>query len=527
VANAWRPESVGKWISLKAQAGKSSRVAAGLLAIVSGILVTACPPSPRPDCKSTNTCPPTQAPQCATVQVGSNTTRTVAWGPDLLEHSETVTLKSAEGTPTSTSISLHGEPYLRIESALDPKSKALTTTTHFGSAFSGIREMILTTVDGQTIAGTIDGRQLQPFAKGTPPEQLKFTDGSSLPPISIDTHATDELAAFLKAAQSGSSSCDSSLVTTATPAASGLGIGPRPMAAIAPHNYSGGATEASCIACNGACSGAATGCEFGVILGCAPAAGVYGIGYAVCVGLGSIACTITGVSCHVVCGAAKPGPCCPVACGVACCGTNDTCMNPSSGLCCPADHPQQCGASVCCLATDQCVAGTATCCALGTVPCGSQCCPSGSSCNADTGQCCAPGAPCNSCGKVGSPCCSGSACEAGSGCGPNNTCVTCPAKATVKTLVNTVQHMGSNCFGNDAKFTFQGPQGASCDANFGHGTCTATPSVNNGSACTASWQVEGDPHNCVCTVRIQTPSDCSKWIDCTVVATESSPIGCP
>src|SRR5262249_24546161 len=146
---------------------------------------------------------------------------------------------------------------------------------------------------------------------------------------------------------------------------------------------------------------------------------------------------------------------------------------------------------------------------------------------ADTGQCCAPGAPCRACGRAGGPCCPGSVCDAGNGCGANNTCVACPAHATVKTVVNTVQHLGSSCFGSDATFLFTGPQGGSCDSGFGHAACTARPSFENGSTCTASWLVGGDPHNCVCSVHIHTPADCSKYVDCIVSATESTPIGCP
>ncbi len=78
-----------------------------------------------------------------------------------------------------TTITVLGTPFLTTEVTRDPKTQLQTSKATFGSAFSGIREMVLTSPDGQTFSGTIDGKQLQPFAKGVAPETLRFTDGSA------------------------------------------------------------------------------------------------------------------------------------------------------------------------------------------------------------------------------------------------------------------------------------------------------------------------------------------------------------
>jgi hypothetical protein len=222
--------------------------------------------------------------------------------------------------------------------------------------------------------------------------------------------------------------------------------------------------------------------------------------------------------------------------------------------CCPADHPQGCG-RVCCLASDVCSAATSTCCPSGSTPCGTQCCTN-SGCDVGAGQCCPPGvSTCGTCGSQGQQCCHpGNTCG-GAGCSQSsntcvgcsqtsNTCVTCPTQQT-QTLVNRVEHVNPSWVGNDSWFICQRgqdgvgecfpsggnifgpgrPPGAvACDPGFIQGTCTATQtSVANGSACSAQW---ADAQNCSCQVHIQTPSDLSKSVDCTVLVTEV-PVGCP
>ncbi len=52
----------------------------------------------------------------------------------------------------------------------------------------------------------------------------------------------------------------------------------------------------------------------------------------------------------------------------------------------------------------------------------------------------------------------------------------------------------------------------------------------NGALCTATWQAPtaSVSNPCSCLVRVQTPSDCSKWVDCLTTATETkNPVGCP
>lgn len=273
-----------------------------------------------------------------------------------------------------------------------------------------------------------------------------------------------------------------------------------------------------------------------------------------------------------------PGPCCPLACGVACCGTSDVlCLDPSQGLCCGADHPQGCGGRVCCLATDSCFPGTGTCCPQGQVACPPQgtCCPTNSVCDVTTGNCCPLGSTtCGQCGHLGQKCCDNHTCTANAaagtpnapppiGCDTNpssntfNKCVLCgAASTTTRTIIHQVLHADAVCQGTDTWFTCQSAspwhdspacfagnlsQGSNpwpCDPGFRQGQCTSfastgdpnnpqssgSPTSFNGSKCTATWWGS----SCSCIVRVQTPNDCSKWVDCITDVTETkAPLGCP
>src|SRR4051812_32741366 len=101
-----------------------------LLAFVFGLLAASCR-TPAPDCRLTNTCPPADKAQCTMLKTGSTQTRTVTRGTSSLKISTT-------NGSASTTLSLRDQPYLRIESVLDPASQTRTTTAQFGSAFSGI-----------------------------------------------------------------------------------------------------------------------------------------------------------------------------------------------------------------------------------------------------------------------------------------------------------------------------------------------------------------------------------------------------
>ena len=110
--------------------------------------------------------------------------------------------------------------------------------------------------------------------------------------------------------------------------------------------------------------------------------------------------------------------------------------------------------------------------------------------------------------------------------------------ATSKTLVTAALHQGNNGLGTDSAFICQNgactppcqgtglcttPNPAACDSGFHQGTCSATrTSIDNGSLCTAHW---ADSTSCSCLVRVQTPSDFSKSVDCAVTVTENQ--NCP
>src|SRR5207244_5295607 len=83
--------------------------------------------------------------------------------------------------------------------------------------------------------------------------------------------------------------------------------------------------------------------------------------------------------------------CCPVACGVSCCGRTETCLDTGQGLCCSAGTLPCPGPEGSCYdpRTERCLP-TGVGCPFGQ-ECGNTCCPTGLTCK-DPGQglCCRP-----------------------------------------------------------------------------------------------------------------------------------------
>jgi hypothetical protein len=142
---------------------------------------------------------------------------------------------------------------------------------------------------------------------------------------------------------------------------------------------------------------------------------------------------------------------------------------------------------------------------------------------------CIPPPAAGSCGDPGQPCCPGKVCAADAGCAAGK-CVSClEASYGQGIMVDKVLHMNPNCAGNDTTIVV----GGRCEPGLRRKQCKATVlSQQNGSACTATWQGDhsqdpADSENCTCLIRIQTPNDCSKWVDCGVLVTETQvPLGC-
>ncbi len=486
--------------------------------LASIVALTGCSPTVPPV-----TSKPPSTIECKGSNDSTTSTQTLVWGADSLAETAATTAPNAA---TSTVISLRGQMYLTIEMTVDVKSNQRTAVTHFGKAFSGMREMILTTVDGELFSGTLDGKPLKPFAKQASPEA--FADGSPLPAVGLDAANQSELTSFLKAIQGAPNACQ--------PTSAQGGSANRPLYADATPGYHYNPTaQVGCLACIGGCIGGASACEASVIDICLPiaaSAATYApIAYGICLTLGTVTCFVASRVCRSACLSGRPGFCCPTDCqkdGV-CCDAGDSCLNTAGGMCCHPDHPNACGGRSCCLATDQCIASTGACCAQGSTPCGGQCCQG--SCNVATGECCPNGQSCISCGARGQSCCTGNRCVPGSTCSAG-TCRACPAPPTSRALggTPTTQFAGNNCIGVDFTHTF----GGRCDDQFRRGQCTATVVSSNDSRafCQASWESTSDPTNCICRVHFQAPSDCNGGIQCSVHVTETQiapplPQDCP
>jgi hypothetical protein len=460
--------------------------------------------------------------QCKITQDASGIVQTISWGSDSLVETAP-TLRKADA-PISIVLSVGGQPYVSVDVAADGKGQ--TATARFGKAFSGMRQMVLATVDGETLSGTLDGRPLKPFARKDPPSA--FADGSPLPKVSIDDTVQRELAAFLKAMETAPHTCKSTASSN------------RPLFADAvPFHHYNPENGDACLACEGVCIAITA---WGVAATAALCAGT-GYGYGACITAGILFSFVGGRACRATCLTARPGPCCPSDCGNGtCCASGDTCggpappngFTPDTGpMCCPADHPQTCG-RVCCrdASHDRCNLNTSTCCPVGspccqpnTTPCGTQCCL-GRGCNLSTGQCCALGqATCGTCGANGQPCCTrGTACGAGSTCS-SGTCRPCPSPPASVSINDTPSDFwggyfwGHNCLtGLDFTQDFGHEH---CDRDTHRDQCTATVISNNDDRafCRAAWKYPNDPTSCLCAVHVQVPTNCNGGISCNVTVT--------
>lgn len=189
-------------------------------------------------------CPATAPPMasnldCKTTGDSSKQTQTIRWGADSLV--EIAPDPAAPNSPTTTILTVGGQTFFSSDVAFDPKSNRVTATAHFGKAFSGMREMVLSTVDGKTFDGTLDGKALKPLVKGDSPQT--FADGSPLPPVSVDDNAQKELAAFVKALQAAPDACKPKAASANRP----LYAGPVPG-----HSYNR-IEQATCEACVAGC----------------------------------------------------------------------------------------------------------------------------------------------------------------------------------------------------------------------------------------------------------------------------------
>jgi hypothetical protein len=337
-------------------------------------------------------------------------------------------------------------------------------THRFGAGVSGIHDISLTSADGQTVAGTIDRRALEPFTLGGNATALEFADKGVAPKI--------KLKPFLLAALRNLPTIDGSQCATGT----GRTKTSRSDAAVPVPEFLGldcTFCEAGCgladLGCNVAALVALAGCEAGSLgaatPGCVPAYIAASAGCLKAEFECSDSCE-TGACCSVPCAggtpnAASPTEFCKQTCssGATCCGgqsnpqgtccdqasdccggassssptclegifAGDRCVNQNTGAFCYSDEGDVCGSTAqaghanCCPGKSPVCrdSGTGLCCAKGAGDvCGDRCCPADASQCARGGACCRPA---DVCGDDGDCCPAPHVCHGKTCCNPPST----------------------------------------------------------------------------------------------------------
>jgi hypothetical protein len=373
-----------------------------------------------------------------------------------------------EHRSTSLTVSSRNRLVLRLESNLIG-SGALQAHFTAGVGFHGFREVDLTSADGQTFEGTVDGRALVPFRIDSGFRALAFADGQKAPHVKEKRFVRKGLRRLASRAlesacvrdPSGAStvqarglfdSCDlcqlgcigSNWQCGLGTLVSGAGCALGPVACVVLFEANGYNCSTSTISCDDDCLNSNDCCAVPCAGGHGDACGRSCSEDAVCCG-GQSCCSSAGQCCGTVC------------CDVP---NNDMyCADPTTGLCCFTDHRGDvCGSDQCC-PTDRPVCrdpAHVVCCApdSGDV-CGDDCCPaSASRCVHPLGVCCAPE---NVCGEG---CCvppnvcqaGGSCCTPDGVCGSNccqgeETCLDPARSLCCGGLTSKV--CGSNCCGPD------------------------------------------------------------------------------
>jgi hypothetical protein len=333
---------------------------------------------------------------------------------------------------SSLTVSRAGQLVLRLDSNL-ASAGALHVHLTAGAGFHGFQEADVTSSDGQTFEGTVDGRALVPFRVDARLRRLAFADGKPAPHVKEKPFVRKGLHRLARQALESSCLSDPSGASHAEPlglfdscdicqlgcirtdwtcalgaAVSAAGCSYDPLACVALYEGTGYDCSTGTISCDNDCLNGPDCCAVPCAGGHGDACGHSCSEDAVC--CGGQSCCSSGSQC----------------CGTVCCDTvnNDMhCANPSTGLCCFNDHMgDECGSQYCC-PTDKPVCrdpGHLVCCApdSGDV-CGDDCCPaSAPMCVHPLGVCCAPE---NVCGQ--GCCVPPNVCQAGgSCCAPDRVC---------------------------------------------------------------------------------------------------------
>lgn len=329
-------------------------------------------------------------------------------------------------TEVEQTLTLDGKPLMTLRASSE--GDRATVEIDYGEAFQGIRNAV-SHVEGGTVTGSIDGREILPMPADADPRTAVFADGGRPPTIEIADDIAAAMDVVLADAKAAALHCEGAGVVYASPG-----------------HDSDPWKSAACTGCRAGCVGGAIACVAGTLAGCVSSGPFYGL----CVGIGLAACALVEYGCFAAC-SATGAPCCPVGCGEeACCADGETCLDNKAGLCC-SPGTLACAGEMCCDTDEVCLATGAsagTCCPAEQT-CGNTCCGPLDTCVEDKGYCCPFQAePCgDTCCEVGGTCLSDgqTCCPAGQDacgptcCGPNQTCSD-PSTGTCQNICPT----GSN-----------------------------------------------------------------------------------
>jgi len=452
---------------------KAGSPASNLVSVVCGLLLlaTGCrhqnlvhvPPPPTVACNATTQNGVSTQTATASTIIGSNQftatyTKSLAFssGGALTSEDQLVVQRSVPGLGATQAISL------QVDSQ-SSSSGVLQVSATFGTGFQGVKQITLTSGDGATVQGTVDGAALAPFPIQADPKSVKLANGSAIPAMTVDSDTQQALPLLVQAI---GAKCAKTTGTSAS-AVPSLGGSGSPNEDPPAHFYNA-YSSVPCLTCLLGCESVDTVCwGTSAVLAsfCGP---LYGIclagelGYCEYKDVGcyggtpwTYSVSASGISvnlgpvgpCHMLGPSELRGatpssmgpPCCPTFCGTStalnsgsfCCGTGESCAAPP--LCCSAGLTA-CGGN-CCPSGQTCI-GNNTCCPSGSA-CGSNCCAAGQACVGGN-TCCDPSNSCGSnCCSAGQTCmqdgitccapanvCSRNCCAPGEGCASNGTC--CP-----------------------------------------------------------------------------------------------------
>ncbi|MCA9249933.1 MAG: hypothetical protein KDA54_02270 [Phycisphaerales bacterium] len=365
-----------------------------------------------------------------------------------------------DGLRVETEILSDGALVMRIITTDDGMGK-VNVDVEYGDEVPGVDAANIVVENGM-IKGTIDGRDINEMeADGADASNTTFADGMPAPDDGASDDLKNALNELFAKADSAGDDCEATVPDMADANSNGakmakvLGLPPQDSG----HDSDPEAT-AGCIGCWAGCSTGAAVCIAGVSVACAASL----VFYAVCEAAAVAGCAVAYIGCVAGCNATG-APCCPVSCGsVACCLSEETCLNAQIGLCCDVGktpcvgenccaatetcidfgpnagiccEPEQICGNTCCEATDTCIEDANLCCPEGQAPCDDKCCGEGEECLGD-GVCCGPPniscgtsccdelANCNEatdtcCGFDQDPCGTG-CCEVGESCLGNSCC---------------------------------------------------------------------------------------------------------